>query len=71
MSRDAKLKKYGDEALAKLHELMHGATSEAVRVAAARELLDRALGKPRGEGAGDGGPTLQEMIRRAFERKDP
>jgi hypothetical protein len=70
MSRDAKLRKYADEALTTLHGLMGSATSEAVRVAAARELLDRALGKPKGE-AGDDGPSLQEMIRRAFERKDP
>ena len=64
------LKKYGDEALLTLLELMRNGKSEPVRVAAARELLDRTHGKPKSDSADDG-PSLQEMIRRAFERKDP
>jgi hypothetical protein len=70
MTRKSKLKEYGDEALTKLLELMRNSSSDQVKVAAARELLDRALGRPRSESAGDDGPTLQEMIRRAYERTD-
>jgi len=71
MSRKPGLKEYGDEALGTLLDLMRNSKSDPVRVAAARELLDRALGRPKPEQAGEDGPSLQEMIRRAFERKDP
>jgi hypothetical protein len=63
--------KFAVEAVDVLVKLMRDSTSDAVRVAAARELLDRAQGKARAETAGAGGPTLQEMIRAAFEREDP
>jgi hypothetical protein len=69
MSRKPKLKEIGDEALTTLRTLMHNSTSDSVRVAAARELLDRAHGKPKGDASED--QSLAEMIRRAFERKDP
>ena len=62
--------KYAREAVLALVGLMRDSGSDAVRVAAAKELLDRALGRPRSESAGDDGPTLQEMIRRAYERTD-
>lgn len=64
--------RYASEAVLALVELMRNSSSDPVRVAAARELLDRAHGKPKTEaGAGEGGPTLQEMVRAAFEREDP
>jgi hypothetical protein len=42
-----------------------------VRVAAAKELLDRAHGKPKTEQGIPAGESLQEMVRAAFERDDP
>jgi hypothetical protein len=57
--------KFAAEALDILATLMRESGSDQVRVAAARELLDRAHGKPKAE---DGKPeslTLQEMIQRA------
>jgi len=59
-----------DEAVRILAELMRSSSSDPVRVAAARELIDRAHGKPKGEPAGDG-TTLQDLVRNSFERKDP
>ncbi|HZP98933.1 MAG TPA: hypothetical protein VFB13_05300 [Reyranella sp.] len=53
---------YSAEALHKIAELMREAASEQVRLAAARELLDRAHGKPRGESGGPPGKTLAELI---------
>jgi hypothetical protein len=43
--------------------------SDQVKVAAARELLDRAHGKPKTETPG-GGPTYEELIRRSY-RPEP
>lgn len=62
--------KYAGEAVLALVELMRNSGSDPVRVAAARELLDRAHGKPKAE-AGGNGDSLQEMVRAAFERDDP
>jgi hypothetical protein len=62
--------KYAGEALLALLELMRNSSSDPVRVAAARELLDRAHGKPKAE-SGEGRETLQDMVRAAFERSDP
>jgi hypothetical protein len=64
--------RYAREAIEALVGMMRNSSSDPVRVAAARELLDRAHGKPKAEpGPGETGPTLQEMVRAAFERKDP
>jgi hypothetical protein len=62
---------FAQEAVLTLVELMRNSSSDPVRVAAARELIDRAHGKPKGEAPADGGPTLQEMVQNAFDRKDP
>jgi hypothetical protein len=62
--------KYAGEALLALLDLMRNSSSDPVRVAAARELLDRAHGKPKAE-SGEGGESLQGMVRAAFERTDP
>lgn len=63
--------KYAAEAVLALVELMRSSNSDAVRVAAAKELLDRAHGKPKTESAAAPGESLQEMVRAAFERDDP
>ena len=62
--------KHAGEALDTLLELMRNSSSDPVRIAAARELLDRAHGKPKTEQVGSG-DSLQEMVRAAFERADP
>lgn len=63
---------FANEAVLTLVELMRNSSSDPVRVAAARELIDRAHGKPKTEVApGEGGQSLQEMVRSAFEREDP
>jgi hypothetical protein len=62
--------KHAGEALDTLLELMRNSSSDPVRIAAARELLDRAHGKPKTEQGGSG-DSLQEMVRAAFERADP
>jgi hypothetical protein len=63
--------KYAGEAVRTLVELMRNSSSDPVRVAAARELIDRAVGKPRAESNTGEGQSLQEMVRAAFEREDP
>ena len=63
--------KYAQEAVLALVELMRNSGSDAVRVAAARELLDRAHGKPKTESGAAAGESLQEMVRAAFERNEP
>jgi hypothetical protein len=62
---------YAGEAVLALVTLMRTSSSDPVRVAAARELLDRAHGKPRAEAGAGEGQSLQEMVRAAFEREDP
>jgi len=68
--KDAALE-YADEAVRTLVELMRNSGSDPVRIAAARELIDRAYGKPKAEPAAGEGQSLQEMVRAAFEREDP
>jgi hypothetical protein len=63
--------RYAAEAVLALVELMRNSGSDPVRVAAARELLDRAHGKPKAESDKAEGISLQEMVRQAFEREDP
>ncbi len=63
--------KYAPEAIEALVELMRNSGSDPVRVAAAKELLDRAHGKPKTESNVPAGESLQEMVRAAFERDDP
>jgi hypothetical protein len=63
--------RYAGEAVLALVELMRNSSSDPVRVAAARELLDRAHGKPKAEADKAEGQSLQEMVRAAFEREDP
>lgn len=63
--------KYAGEAVEALVAMMRSSSSDPVRVAAARELLDRAHGKPRPEAGAGEGQSLQEMVRAAFEREDP
>ena len=63
--------KYAHEAVQALVELMRNSGSDPVRVAAAKELLDRAHGKPKTESGVAPGESLQEMVRAAFERDDP
>ena len=56
--------RFASEALETLAKLMRESGSDQVKVAAARELLDRAHGKPKAEG-GTGGPGLAELIESA------
>ena len=63
--------KYAGEAVLALVELMRNSGSDPVRVAAAKELLDRAHGKPKTESTVPVGESLQDMVRAAFERSDP
>lgn len=63
--------KYAEEAVLALVELMRNSASDTVRVAAAKELLDRAHGKPRAEQGAAAGESLQDMVRAAFERDEP
>ncbi len=63
--------RYAQEAVLALVELMRNSGSDSVRVAAAKELLDRAHGKPKTESGVAPGESLQEMVRAAFERSDP
>ena len=63
--------KYAREAVLALVGLMRDSGSDAVRVAAAKELLDRAHGRPKTESSVPAGESLQEMVRAAFERTDP
>ena len=63
--------KYAREAVLALVGLMRDSGSDAVRVAAARELLDRAHGKSKTESGTVAGESLQEMVRAAFERDEP
>ena len=63
--------KYAREAVLALVALMRDSGSDAVRVAAAKELLDRAHGKPKTELGAAPGESLQEMVRAAFERDEP
>ncbi|HEY4171307.1 MAG TPA: hypothetical protein VGM96_31235 [Reyranella sp.] len=63
--------KYAHEAIEALVELMRNSGSDPVRVAAAKELLDRAHGKSRTESTVPAGESLQDMVRAAFERDDP
>jgi len=63
--------KYAGEAVQALVELMRNSSSDPVRVAAARELLDRAHGKPKSESVVPAGESLQDMVRAAFERDEP
>jgi len=63
--------KYASEAVQALVTLMRNSTSDTVRVAAAKELLDRAHGRPKTEQATPAGESLQGMVGAAFERDDP
>ncbi len=63
--------KYAHEAVQALVELMRNSASDPVRVAAAKELLDRAHGKPKSESSVPAGESLQDMVRAAFERDEP
>lgn len=63
--------KYVQEAVLALADLMRNSGSDAVRVAAAKELLDRAHGKSKTESGVAPGESLQEMVRAAFERSEP
>jgi hypothetical protein len=63
--------RYANEAVLALVELMRNSSSDPVRVAAARELLDRAHGKPKAESDKAEGESLSELIRRSFEREEP
>ena len=63
--------KYAREAVLALVALMRDSGSDAVRVAAAKELLDRSHGKSRTESGAAAGESLQEMVRAAFERDEP
>jgi hypothetical protein len=63
--------RYAQEAVLALVELMRNSSSDSVRVAAAKELLDRAHGKPKTESGVAPGESLQEMVRAAFERSEP
>jgi hypothetical protein len=67
--RDAAAR-FTDEALATLVALMRESTSDQVRIAAARELLDRAHGKPKAEAGGDRGPGLAELVARSYGREE-
>ncbi len=63
--------RYAQEAVLALVEVMRNSSSDSVRVAAAKELLDRAHGKPKTESGVAPGESLQEMVRAAFERDEP
>jgi len=62
---------HAGEAVKVLVDLMRASSSDAVRVAAARELLDRAHGKPKAEAGTPAGESLQDMVRAAFASDDP
>jgi hypothetical protein len=61
----AAAEKLAAEALDVLAALMRDSGSDQVKVAAARELLDRAHGKPKAEDGRSEEPTLAELIDRA------
>jgi len=56
---------YVREGLDVILELMRTASSDAVRLAAAREILDRAIGRPGGESTGIGGKSLEQLLEEA------
>lgn len=59
---------YAGEALDVLAALMRESGSDQVKVAAARELLDRAHGKARAEGAeAERGPTYRELVQGSYK----
>lgn len=53
---------HGKDALARLVQLMNGAESEQVKVAAAREILDRAYGKPAQSIVGDEDAPIKAIL---------
>lgn len=57
-------------ALETLVEIMRGASSDSARLAAAREVLDRAHGKPKA-GAGEGEEPTTFVARRLEDLEDP
>ena len=57
--------RHAPEAVEVLAKLMRESTSDQVKVAAARELLDRAHGKPKTEAAGGVGSGLVQLIEAA------
>ena len=64
--------RFADEAVEVLATLMRESSSQQVRVTAARELLDRAHGKPKAESAeGERGPTYEELIQRSYKPGQP
>jgi hypothetical protein len=58
------------EALGVLATLMRDGNSEPVRVAAAREVLDRAHGKPKTEAPGGAGPTFEQMVDHSYRPEE-
>jgi hypothetical protein len=54
--------RHAPEALLTIVGLMRTASSETVMLAAAREILDRATGRPRIEGAGTAGKSLEDLL---------
>ena len=55
-------RQYSDKALAELARLMENAESEATRVAACKEILDRAYGRaPQAITGAEGGPLLDPL----------
>lgn len=59
----AAAREYAPAALKRLAELAESATSEAASVAAIREILDRAYGKPTQHIGGDADSPVQHVMR--------
>jgi hypothetical protein len=60
---------FSEAAIARLGHLVDHAASEQVQLGAAREILDRAHGKPRGETAGtaSAGTTYAELVTASYD----
>lgn len=61
---------YGPASIARLVQLRDGAASEQVRFAAAKELLDRAYGRPRQEIEMNDGKSLTIIVNRGGHALD-
>ena len=67
---DPPMRKYAREALDMLFDLAKGAESEAVRVSAIKELLDRGFGKSGALSADPAQPVLTRIERVIVDSKD-
>ena len=66
----SRLRQYADDALEMLFALAEGAESEAVRVSALKELLDRGFGKSSAAAGAESQPVLTRIERVIIHPKD-